>query len=224
MKNLWLYDKFANWCEKGNVWFYSDPHFDDPDMNWRNISSEEQVRRINSKVGKNDTIVFLGDIGNADWIKKVKGYKVLVMGNHDEGASNFRRLFYQKSFKTVEDAELAKARKDIIDYSVDFDTGLIHGITDNKLFDEVYQGPVVIGEKIILSHEPINIPNMLNIHGHNHNSKNDDSTHINICCEFMDYTPIPLKDLVSNKIGKIKSIHRATIDKAGWKNYANRLI
>lgn len=30
----------------------------------------------------------------------------------------------------------------------------------------MYEGPLCVSDKIILSHEPLNIPYMLNIHGH----------------------------------------------------------
>ena len=40
-------------------------------------------------------------------------------------------------------------------------------------FNEIYPGPLMISEKIILSHEPLkNTTFALNIHGHDHNGKN----------------------------------------------------
>ena len=178
-KNLY---RFAlNWIRGGNIWFYSDPHFKDEDVKFfrkNNISDEEQVKRINSKVGKNDTIVFLGDIGNVSFIEKIKGYKVLVLGNHDSGTSNY--------------------------------------LMPGKLFDEVYEGPVVISEKIILSHEPLDIPYMFNIHGHVHSLiVKDDKNHFNVCAEHIDYLPISINDIIkSGKLKHIKSIHRITVDNA----------
>ena len=59
--------------------------------------------------------------------------------------------------------------------------------TDNHLFDEVYTGPLVIGEKIILSHEPLpNIDWALNLHGHNHNGGKTDIYHYN-CYYYLHY-------------------------------------
>jgi calcineurin-like phosphoesterase family protein len=86
-----LYDSFAQrWYRGGTVWFYSDPHFNDKEMlEKRHIGDEEQVKRINSKIGKCDTIIFLGDIGDPTFIQKIRGYKVLVMGNHEKGACNY---------------------------------------------------------------------------------------------------------------------------------------
>lgn len=91
----YLYDSFAKkWYRGGSIFFYSDPHFGDEEMiRIRGISDEEQVKRINSVVGKCDTIIFLGDIGHVEYIKKIRGYKVLVMGNHEKGATNYREYF-----------------------------------------------------------------------------------------------------------------------------------
>lgn len=90
-----LYDCFTHWFHenRGGVWFYSDPHFEDEEMKWLRqdyIGDQEQVDNINKYVGKYDTIVILGDIGNPEWLQKIKGYKVLVLGNHDRGASVYK--------------------------------------------------------------------------------------------------------------------------------------
>lgn len=126
-----LYDCFSHWYRGGNIWLYSDPHFGDEEMKYIRkdyIGDDEQVRRINSKVWKNDTIIFLGDISDIEYIKKIRGYKVLIMGNHDAGASN-----YERQCGIGSDGKLY----------------------DNRLFDEVYEGPLMINDKIILSHEPL---------------------------------------------------------------------
>lgn len=187
-----LYDNFAHWFHdgKGQVYFYSDPHFADEEMKYIRkdyISDEEQVKRINSKIGKYDTLVILGDVGDAEWVKKLRGYKVLIMGNHDAGASNYKCSSY--------------------------DSGIIH---DNHLFDEVYEGALIISEKIILSHEPVDFPYALNIHGHDHSGwSGKDDMHWNVCAEHIDYTPICLKQIIeSGKLKKIQTIHRETIDEA----------
>ena len=95
-----LYENLAlRWYRGGNIWLYSDPHFSDPEMvclRKNYIGDAEQIKRINSKVGKNDTIIFLGDIGNLDCIKHIKGYKVLIMGNHDDRISVFIVYSFQK--------------------------------------------------------------------------------------------------------------------------------
>lgn len=172
-----LYSPFRKWTEKGTLWVYSDPHFSDPDMvemRKNYIGDEEQIARINSKVGKNDTIIFLGDIGNEEMVRKVRGYKVLIMGNHDKGASKYA-----------------------------------------DIFDEVYEGPLFIAEKLILSHEPIYLPFAFNIHGHDHSLWYKDDQHLNVCAEHIDYHPVNVNRLLKNGLtSKVDSIHRMTIDRA----------
>ena len=71
-----VYDTFARWFndKRGGIWFYSDPHFGDQEMKWMRkdyIGDDEQVARINSKVGKHDTLIILGDIGDKEFLKKM---------------------------------------------------------------------------------------------------------------------------------------------------------
>ena len=199
-----LYDQFKHWYHNdcGSVWFYSDPHFSDEEMKYLRknyIGDDEQVKRINSKIGKNDTLVILGDVGNTEYVKKLRGYKVLIMGNHDAGATNYQRI---------------KQDIDIMDGHTNWKQSIT--FCDNHLFDEVYEGALIVSEKIILSHEPLDFPFALNIHGHDH-SKNtfQDNLHINVCAENIDYTPVNLKWIIeSGKLKGIKTIHRETIDTA----------
>ena len=212
-----LYDCFSNWNSMGQVFFYSDPHFNDEDLKeYRgNITAEEQIKRINSKVGKNDTLVILGDVGDIECVKKLRGYKVLIMGNHDSGASNYKRVEEilledeaEKIDKEVLEKEYRKTKLCIVGGN-----GYYY-YRDNRLFDEVYEGPLFISDKILLSHEPIDFPYALNIHGHNH-SKSDfeDANHLNVCAEHIDYTPISLKSIIeSGRLKNIDTIHRHTID------------
>ena len=83
-----LYKPFQKWSEKGGIFVFSDPHFEDEDL--VNVydnrpSADELVRRINSKVGKCDTLICLGDVGALSYVPFLRGHKVLVMGNHDAG-------------------------------------------------------------------------------------------------------------------------------------------
>lgn len=217
-----LYDKFSNWFRGGNIWLYSDPHFSDKDMEYRGISDDEQVRRINSKVGKNDTIIFLGDIGNVEYIKKIRGYKVLFMGNHDKGATNYKKKveyfppICPKCGREVS-YDLETARNCGMEYAWCRNCGIVKPIDrdeDNHLFDEVFEGPEFINDKIILSHEPLDL--YFNIHGHKHDlGCRYDDKHLNVCAEAINYTPISLISLLKNGVAsKIDNIHRITIDKA----------
>jgi calcineurin-like phosphoesterase family protein len=193
--NINLYSCFNHWKHFNNIWIYSDPHFNDPDSKFFTTAypgDEEQVKRINSKVGKKDLIIFLGDIGDVSFISQIRGYKVLIQGNHDTGATNYIRK------KT---------------YALNTE-GKVCMIEDNKLFDEVYEGPIIIHEKVILSHEYLDISYFFNIHGHHH-SKLKKETGFNCCAEHLNYTPISLKNIMeSGALKKVSSVHRVTIDAA----------
>ena len=172
-----LYDIFNHWCNQ-TVWLYSDPHFGDKELAAGVVnrpSDEEQVKMINSKVGKKDTLIILGDVGDIEFARKLKGYKILIAGNHDAGLTNYK-----------------------------------------EVFNEVYGGALFIGEKIVLSHEPIDIPFALNIHGHVHDKRaKTDKKHINVCSDVIGYTPINFNQLMkSGPTSKIETVHRTTINKA----------
>lgn len=87
------------------------------------------------------------------------------------------------------------------------------------LFDEIYDGPLFIAEKIVLSHEPVyGLPWCLNIHGHDHNNVEaykDGCKHLNLAANVCGYTPVNLGKLIKDGIlSDIASIHRMTIDRA----------
>lgn len=92
-----LYPIFQHWSERGSAYIISDTHFEDSDCKLMNpdwITPEEQVNIINSIVHKNDTLIHLGDVGNPEWIGKLKaGHKVLIMGNHDQSIQKFKLYF-----------------------------------------------------------------------------------------------------------------------------------
>lgn len=227
-----LYDKFKDWSKTGSVYIYSDPHFDDEDCkimdkNW--ITPTEQINIINKFVHKCDTLILLGDVGNKRYISQLKaGHKVLIMGNHDDGASNYKRnkIFYKLDVEDYTKQTAITAIKNdcpwrIVTADLEYDItskpfkywGVV---ADNNLFDEVYEGPLMISEKIILSHEPIqNINWALNIHGHNHSGFNNDDYHYNVCSNTINFTPVNLSDIIkSGKLKNIDSLHRLTIDHA----------
>ena len=241
-----LYKTFQDWSAKGSVWVYSDPHFGDSDCkfmdpNW--ITPEEQLKKINDKVKKDDTLILLGDIGNLEYIKRIKaGYKILVSGNHDVGLTNYKKTVtheIKEIFAECVDEEkykidIAIERKSFHKYLYEkypyakiniqeryefhspfhfFDATI-----DDNLFNEVYGGPLFISDKILLSHEPIDIPFGLNIHGHVHDGLgglSKDNSKYNVCSNCINYEPQNLSEII--KSGCLKNrdtIHRLTIDKA----------
>lgn len=93
---LSLYDFAKKWSEKGSVWIYSDPHFDDTDCRYMDPgwpSPEEQVAGLRKYCHKNDTLVILGDIGEPSYLRGIKSYKVLIAGNHDVGLEKYKPYF-----------------------------------------------------------------------------------------------------------------------------------
>lgn len=228
-----VYDIFNDrWCNQ-TVWLYSDPHFGDKELAAAypdRPTNEEQVARINAKVGRKDTFICLGDVGpDIGWVQKIRGYKVLICGNHDVGASNYKRHVIKKIYDADEyekEEAMSLAQAEYPEYyitMVDNTYDVSHRpferweITlDNKLFDEVYTGPLMIGEKIMLSHEPVAIPFALNLHGHDHaNWNHKDWNHLNCCADVINYTPINLNHyLKSGVLSKVQDIHRETIDNA----------
>ena len=174
-----LYDIFKHWSEQGTVWIYSDTHFNDKELGdgiAARPSAEEHLKLINSKVGKKDTLILLGDVGDIEIARRLKGYKILIAGNHDAGMSNYK-----------------------------------------EVFDEVYAGALIVGEKLILSHEPVNVPWAFNIHGHVHSGEPmSDNQHFNVCGEARKcYEPVNLNQFMkAGFMSKIQTIHRDTIDKA----------
>jgi calcineurin-like phosphoesterase family protein len=79
----------------------------------------------------------------------------------------------------------------------------------------------MIAEKLILSHEPVDIPWAFNIHGHCHNKEREnDSHHLNVCADAINYQPVNMNQFMkSGALNKIETLHRATIDKAARKKH-----
>ena len=135
---------------------------------------QPQIKLINNKVGRKDTLIILGDIGNLDCVNRLRGYKVLIAGNHDTGLSKYK-----------------------------------------EVFNEIYEGPVFITKNILLSHEPIDLPFIFNIHGHVHNKIKGKNNQLNVCADIINYMPINFNQLIkSGCCSKIQNIHRVTINNA----------
>lgn len=91
-------------------------------------------------------------------------------------------------------------------------------------FDEIYGGPLMIGEKLILSHEPVDVPWAFNFHGHNHDPYQCwDDHHINFASNVVFWQPYNMKDVLDRGwLKPIRSIHRLTIDEAIANPIANK--
>ena len=224
-----IYDAFQHWGEQ-TVWIYSDPHFSDEDLKCgikNRPSADEQIRRINAKVGRRDTLIILGDVGNIECVRKLRaGRKVLICGNHDLGATRYKREVVKRVFDRDIHPDKAEIRsvmeqefpgwsiriEEEYDFHCPFERWIAYA--DNMLFDEVYEGALIVGEKLILSHEPVEIPWLYNIHGHDHAGRKR-KNHLNVCSDVIGYEPVNLtQKLKSGLMSAITTIHRATIDSA----------
>lgn len=189
------------------------------------ITEEEQITILKKRCHKIDTLICLGDCGNIDYFKQLSCYKVLIMGNHDTGISNYEKKIEMIDLDGLKDEyiELMLKSGDIDYISDEFHKPFTRGYKSNNLFDEVYSGPLWISEKLVLSHEPLCLesgttrkPIAFNIHGHDHSGEyyNDDY-HLNICQNIFGYEPLNLKEFIKEgHLKRIKSIHREIIDTA----------
>lgn len=85
------------------------------------------------------------------------------------------------------------------------------------MFDEIYEGPLFISPKILLSHEPVfGLEEFcFNVHGHEHNGE-PHPQHLNLAANVFGYEPVSLGNLIKQGLtSKTKTIHRFTIDKIG---------
>jgi calcineurin-like phosphoesterase family protein len=147
------------------------------------------------------------------------------MGNHDAGATNYKRevkqVVYDQDHYTREEAIADMQSKypgwkvwanESYEFHAPFERWNVYA--DNCLFDEVYEGALIVGEKLIFSHEPIDIPWLYNIHGHDHAGRKREN-HLNVCSDVIGYRPVNLNQFLKNGfMSKVQTIHRVTIDNA----------
>lgn len=221
-----LYKTFDHWHNEGTLWVISDTHFGDADIRRgfpERPTDSELVKRINSYVGRKDTLIILGDVGDISYVKQLRAkYKILIMGNHDCGRTNYERqvitqLFSKDLYTKEQVLDLMKTMYPNCRYSIEERKQLdsfFEVSADNMLFDEVYEGALMIGEKFILSHEPVELPWALNFHGHDHQGGFHKNS-VNCCCDVIGYKPINMNQIMKQGLAaRIDTIHRETIDKA----------
>lgn len=213
-----LYECFNHWHKEGTVWIYSDTHFNDEELESKHprpISTEEHIKRINAKVGKKDTLILLGDVGDIECVKKLRaGRKILIMGNHDSGRTNYERKRQRIRIEPHRSQSEALAQIKQLYPNCKYKIEGWDIEIDNQLFDEVYEGALIIGEKLILSHEPLDIPWAYNIHGHDHVGEHR-SNRLNCCADVIGYEPVNLNQFMKSGAMKgVTSLHRMTIEKA----------
>lgn len=212
------------------TWLISDTHFGEADLKEAFLnrpSDEELVKRINSKCGKMDFLICLGDVGDLAYVSQLRAKtKWLILGNHDLGASNYQRQIWTKKFaqdQFQKDEALFEMKKlypnchysieEGYQFTAPFDYWEVKA--DNQLFDWVFEGPATISEKLILSHEPIpNLTWAMNLHGHQHQGPvKSNLYHYNCALEVNNYMPINLNTLMKSGLtANIEPLHRQIID------------
>lgn len=215
-----LYPKFQHWAEKGAIWIISDPHFDDPDCKIINPdwpSPEEYIKQIKPNIGKHDTLICLGDVGNPKYFDNFDCYKVLITGNHDAGASKYLKTGIFVDCLWLDDAEK------IVSLNPNYYIKEIHNMKANVYervgyFDEVYEGPLFIADRILLSHEPImGLEEMcVNIHGHTHMNEKYFNlwNHVNLAADVVEWNAFNLGKAIKNGLlSDVKNYHKLTIEK-----------
>ena len=224
-----LYKIFDYWHAEGTLFIFSDPHFGDSDLEigiHNRPSAAEIVQHINAKCGRKDTLICLGDVGDVEYVKLLRAKrKILICGNHDAGRTNYERqkwikIFdkdrYQRDEALLEMQHLYPGCRYTISEGCQFNSPFEYWeiVADNMLFDEVYEGPLMIAEKLILSHEPVDVPWAFNIHGHDHVGHKR-KNHMNVCADVIGYVPVNMNQFMkSGALAHIDTIHRDTIDKA----------
>lgn len=206
-----LYYPFKRWSENAAVWLYSDPHFGDfESYTFRGLITDKtkeeldkfQVDRINKVVNKNDTIIFLGDIGDPTPLKKIRGYKVLIIGNHDRGAAFYKEYFDEIYTGCLTISDRIILSHEPIEGCPPFLFN-IHGHDHNGTDFKEY----VFRDCDAVSSEKMAV-NALAA------AKQYKLNRFNVCAEWINYKPIALKDIInSGVLSNIPTIHRDYLDK-----------
>ena len=154
------------------TWIWSDLHLSDPWvlLGWgRPFRSIEEMNRHllrnwRRRVGADDTIICLGDVGHPDaWrddglvldMAECPGERLLVLGNHDRDVAGLRRAGFHKTCRTALCATTPP---------------------------------------LVLTHVPLlKIPSgAVNVHGHLHRAAGPTDRHVNVSVEHTNYAPVGL--------------------------------
>lgn len=179
-------------CDPHSVWIWSDLHFghnniiefsNRPYMNTDEMN-EDLVFRFNEYVNPEDTSIWVGDVSfmkdgpTSDILDRFNGDKILIVGNHD--------------FKGKHPKQMTQFKE--------------------QYMFHVYENDTV---QLMFTHYPITnniLPwPWINVHGHIHvditNSNSNFLTdqHINVNCEFHQYKPITLAQIIKWATMRIES-------------------
>lgn len=92
--------------------------------------------------------------------------------------------------------------------------------TFRKYFQEVYEYPVYISNKLVVSHVPVAVyDDTINIHGHTHRSYLKDINHIPTCLDVIDYQPVSDRQ-IQTRFSKIPKYTRRFL----WEPFAQDYV
>lgn len=159
-------------------WFISDTHFSQDLLGWKNGAGhyirpflsivemdEIMIQNWNRVVADEDHVWHLGDVGNLDVVKRLRGKKRIIPGNHD-----------QEDWKRYRDAGFQK----IASYRV----------YDNMLFSHIPIHPESLAKFDANVHGHTHQNFMLQ-----YGDVERDYRYVNVSVEAIDYTPISLEQI-----------------------------
>jgi len=163
-------------AEGKKIWVWSDLHFGHnniikfsnrpyPDIDTMN---EMLIKTFNDMVGPDDISIWVGDISfkgaeeSKRIVRRMNGYKILVVGNHDFEKKKGIKPLAMDEVHIVYNLEMSESKIAFTHYPM----------------DNLPEGWV-------------NVHGHVHIGGH-HADEVESTTHINVNCEFWDYKPIPL--------------------------------
>ncbi len=195
----------------------------------------EYIKKL--KAGYKVLIMGNHDKGKTKYQRKIEEVKVFCSHGITKEEHQLIDLYTTNHLVGKEDKEVDARAKEIFDKYSTIEK------RDNHLFDEVYEGTLTISSDITLSHEPYDDKYHFNIHGHDHSGiefvnnvlarydadmpaedvvknyleviKENKLLHMNLCAEWINYTPVSLREIVRSGVLKnVPDIHRECIDKA----------
>lgn len=165
---------------EANIWIWSDTHFghtnvikysDRPYTDATHMD-ESMIANFNSKVHQNDVSIWVGDVSfrgeqqSKQIIRRLNGYKILIIGNHD--------IEEKKRIKPMGFDEVHVCYNLMLD---DMPLVFTHYPMDN------------------LPKGWFNVHGHVHKNGHRIDEVQT-TAHYNVNCEFHDYTPIPMETLI----------------------------
>ncbi len=170
--------KFGNEITPASTFFISDTHIGQmtgykldrtPFDSFEEYDSEI-IARWNKTVSDDDTVYHLGDFGDYEQVKKLKGKIILVCGNYEKG--DMGRNF-------------AKFREKLISL----------GFSD-VIKDGMFLKEKIGNSEVYLTHKPTDCKKgCMNLYGHVHNLKPLKKNGFNVCVTYHDFTPVSLLDV-----------------------------